>query len=61
MVELIGKLTVNKGDPLGRFLFGGSDIVMIFEKDAGLEITVPTAGDVHEHVLMGREYGRFRK
>jgi len=42
---------VKKGDPLGRFLFGGSDIVMIFEKGAGFEITVPAAGDVHEHVL----------
>ena len=51
---------VKKGEPLGRFLFGGSDIVMIFEKDAGFEITVPTAGEVHEHVLMGQEYGRFR-
>ena len=52
---------VKKGDPLGRFLFGGSDIVMLFEKDAGFEITVPAAGNVHEHVLMGQEYGRFRK
>ena len=51
---------VKKGDPLGRFLFGGSDIVMIFEKAAGFKITVPAAGDVHEHVLMGQEYGRFR-
>ena len=51
---------VKKGDPLGRFLFGGSDIVMIFEKAAGFKITVPVAGDVHEHVLMGQEYGRFR-
>ena len=52
---------VKKGDPLGMFLFGGSDIVMIFEKKAGFEITVPAAGPVHEHVLMGQEYGRFRK
>ncbi|MCL2027400.1 MAG: phosphatidylserine decarboxylase [Bacteroidales bacterium] len=52
---------VRKGDLLGRFLFGGSDIVMIFEKRAGFEITVPAAGDVHEHVQMGQEYGRFRR
>ena len=52
---------VNKGDPLGRFLFGGSDIIMLFEKEAGFEITVPPADNVHEHRLMGQEYGRFRR
>ena len=52
---------VKKGDPLGRFLFGGSNIVMLFEEDAGFEITVPPQGDVHEHVLMGQEYGIFRR
>ena len=52
---------VKKGDPLGRFLFGGSDIIMIFEEKAGFEITVPASGKVHEHVLMGQEYGKLNK
>ncbi|MCL2063154.1 MAG: phosphatidylserine decarboxylase [Candidatus Cloacimonetes bacterium] len=52
---------IRKGDPLGRFLFGGSDIIMIFEEKAGFEITVPVSGNVHEHILMGQEYGRFKK
>ena len=51
---------VKKGDPLGRFLFGGSDIVMIFEQKAGFEITVPVSGNVHEHVKMGQEYGKLQ-
>ena len=44
---------VKKGDPLGYFLFGGSDIVMIFSKDLHFEMTAEK--DVH--LLMGRRYG----
>lgn len=53
--------TVQKGDMLGYFLFGGSDFVMIFQKDAGFEITAPTerSGGEYDHMLMGEEYGRF--
>lgn len=53
--------TVTKGDMLGYFLFGGSDFVMIFQEDAGFEITAPTerSGGEYDHVLMGEEYGRF--
>lgn len=47
---------VEKGDPLGFFLFGGSDIVMLFSED--LDFTL-TAG-VNEHADMGTEYGRIR-
>jgi len=50
---------VQKGDMLGCFLFGGSDIVMVFEKDAGFALTVPVNGDEFRHMLMGQEYGRF--
>ena len=48
---------VTKGDPLGRFLFGGSDIIMIFEEKAGFEMSV----NPHEHILMGIEYGKLQK
>ena len=55
--------TVKKGDMLGYFLFGGSDYVMIFQKDAGFEITAPLEreGGDHAHILMGEEYGKFTK
>lgn len=55
--------TVSKGDMLGYFLFGGSDFVMIFQKDAGFELTAPEDRDnpgEFSHVLMGEEYGRFK-
>ena len=41
---------VEKGDPMGYFLFGGSDIVMIFQEGVSLELT-----PLH-HVLMGEPY-----
>ncbi len=47
---------VKKGDPMGCFLFGGSDIIMIFSKDAGFEMTA----EAHEHLNMGEEYGRLK-
>ena len=48
---------VQKGDPLGFFLFGGSDIVMIFSADVHFELTA----DPGEHILMGTEYGRMNR
>jgi phosphatidylserine decarboxylase precursor len=51
---------VNKGDMLGCFLFGGSDIVMIFQKKAGfvLEPANGTSnGQSYNHILMGEKYG----
>lgn len=52
--------TVQKGDMLGYFLFGGSDIIMLFQKGAGFGLTVPASGDgSYEHLLMGEEYGRL--
>lgn len=47
---------VQKGDPMGYFLFGGSDIVMIFSKDAGFELTAREG----VHINMGSSYGRIR-
>ena len=42
--------TVNKGDPMGYFLFGGSDIVMIFQEGVNLELFT------RDHLLMGEPY-----
>ncbi|MGE5362913.1 MAG: phosphatidylserine decarboxylase [Bacteroidota bacterium] len=53
-------LRVNKGDMLGCFLFGGSDIVMIFQKKAGFALQPATgvsAGQSYNHMLMGEKYG----
>ena len=51
-------VTVKKGDPMGYFLFGGSDIVMVFQ--AGVDVDFlcreDASGDGYEHILMGEEY-----
>ncbi len=49
--------SVRKGDLLGMFRFGGSDIVMIFQKKAGFRLTAQPG----VHLLTGQEYGRFGK
>ena len=60
-------LKVRKGDPLGYFLFGGSDFVMIFEEKANFQITVEKGGEVkgysngYHHVKMGEKYGMVKK
>ena len=46
---------VEKGDPLGYFLFGGSDIVMLFEKD--VEFIPLFKKD--EHIFMGENYAHL--
>jgi len=47
-----------KGDMLGFFLFGGSDFIMLFQKDAGFILTVPgNPTDGYQHTLMGESYG----
>lgn len=51
---------VNKGDMMGYFLFGGSDFIMIFQKEAGFEMEAPTVtkdSRSHQHLLMGEKYG----
>ena len=54
--------TVKKGDPLGYFLFGGSDYMMILEKGVKLDITIPkTDGEYYDYVLMGEKYGKLTK
>jgi phosphatidylserine decarboxylase precursor len=52
--------TVKKGDMLGYFLFGGSDIVMVFQNKFDFTLTVPRESDgTYEHVLMGEKYGKL--
>lgn len=48
-----------KGDPLGYFLFGGSDFVMLFQEEAGFQLTAPGDGNNYNHILMGETYGKL--
>ena len=67
--------TVEKGDMLGTFLFGGSDFIMLFQEQAGFEIQAPTTGQgrslvngsngalgqpAYAHILMGTRYGQMK-
>ena len=42
--------SVEKGDPMGYFQFGGSDIVMIFQEGVQLDLVTK------EHIHMGEPY-----
>ncbi|MDO9511057.1 MAG: phosphatidylserine decarboxylase [Bacteroidales bacterium] len=51
---------VKKGDMLGCFLFGGSDIVMLFQQKAGFTLDPARGlinGQTYQHILMGERYG----
>ncbi|NGX56825.1 MAG: Phosphatidylserine decarboxylase proenzyme [Candidatus Anoxychlamydiales bacterium] len=48
----VGK-TFKKGDMLGYFLFGGSDIIMLFQSKADVKMTTP----IDKHILMGEKWG----
>lgn len=55
---------VTKGDILGYFLFGGSDCVMLFQKESGFQITAPAGeqsgyANGYAHIYCNQEYGRF--
>ena len=53
---------VEKGDELGYFLFGGSDIVMIFQDGVDVNMVVPEDGNGgYSHVLMGEPYAELTK
>ena len=47
---------VSKGDPMGFFLFGGSDIVMIFSEETAFELTAEPS----VHVNMGNAIGTIK-
>ena len=46
---------VHKGDPLGYFLFGGSDIVMLFEE----KVKFTPLFENDKHILMGENYAHL--
>ena len=48
---------VKKGDKLGYFLFGGSDTVMLFQRNVKFELTAKP----FVHLLMGERYGKLAK
>ena len=52
---------VVKGDPMGYFLFGGSDIVMVFQAGVHVELLCPPdeTGTGYSHILMGEPYARL--
>lgn len=47
---------VAKGDPMGYFLFGGSDIVMIFQSSVQVNSLLKRQGNSFSHILMGEPY-----
>ena len=48
---------VKRGDPMGYFLFGGSDIVMVFQQQVEFKLLVPEDGaGGYQHRLMGQAY-----
>ena len=54
--------TVQKGDPMGYFLFGGSDIVMLFQAGVEVEFLCPPekeAASGYAHILMGEPYANL--
>lgn len=46
---------LRRGDEMGFFQFGGSDVVLIFQK--GIEVDICHSGD---HILMGEAYARLK-
>lgn len=53
---------VKKGDPMGYFLFGGSDIVMVFQSSVNLSLVCPENGQGgYQHILMGQPYAKVEK
>ncbi|MGN0223778.1 MAG: phosphatidylserine decarboxylase [Muribaculaceae bacterium] len=51
--ELVVGRRVRKGDPLGYFLFGGSDFAIVFQAKAN--ITAPAG----QHIFTAQQYGHF--
>ena len=53
---------VCKGDMLGYFLFGGSDFVIVFQKQAAFTLLAPKAPDgSYQHILMGEKLGTMSR
>lgn len=53
---------VKKGEMFGCFLFGGSDIVMLFQKGIKVEMLAkPNGKGGYSHINMGNEYAKLSK
>ena len=52
---------IKKGDEFGAFLFGGSDIVMLFQKGVKFELSTAQKDGSYPHLLMGQKYGTLSK
>lgn len=53
--------TVKKGDMLGCFLFGGSDIIMLFQKNANFKLSLNKNNEgKYDHILTGTQYGKMQ-
>jgi phosphatidylserine decarboxylase len=52
---------VKKGDPMGHFLFGGSDFIVVFQKGVKFTLETPrnASGTGYRHVLMGEQVARL--
>lgn len=55
-----------KGAPLGYFLFGGSDCVLLFQKSASFKLTAPKGGEGsysngYAHIYQGEKLGTINK
>ena len=54
--------TVKKGQPLGYFMFGGSDIVMIFQKNINyIDQTKKDNQGNNVHLLVGEAYAKLER
>ena len=53
--DVLPGVRLRKGDPLGWFAFGGSDVVMLFSRELGFSLTAEPG----RHLQMGRPYGRL--
>ena len=52
---------VKKGDPMGYFLFGGSDIVMVFQSGVEMEFLCKPERSGYAHMMMGEPYANLIK
>ena len=50
-------VTLRKGEEMGYFQFGGSDVVLVFERDCQLELTCR----VDQHYVQGSAIGRLHR
>ena len=62
-VEFLEKIKVGRwierGSELGTFLFGGSDVMILFSEKADFRLTAGSIGGKYLHILAGEEYGRI--